>query len=221
MRVYHYGTDIGTAKHQVSYIEVSSILVNQLAKYDIDLENFMESQEIIYQIPKPKTTVKTYQVAIGLHFHIEWDDWYCPNSGMIDGHYFCHHYDGEHGNYIELSYNHQQHFTFSDDTPGEIQPYFDYIWKELEQTGYINHPKQISLGYKVASRMSNDYRIDDIDDDECQVLKLDKSCYIKQYRENLYYTSFSTNPGLYPAIQSNNLDDAIATVEQVLKLTYD
>ena len=221
LTVYHYGTDIGTAKHQVSYIEVSSILVNQLAKYDIDLENFMESQEIIYQIPKPKTTVKTYQVAIGLHFHIEWDCWHYPNSGTINGHYFCHRYDREHGNYIQLVYNHQPYHSYSY-TPEEIQSYFDYIWKELEDTGYIDYPQEIPLASKVAARISNDYRIYDTDDEKhCRVVRFkDRYCYIKQLRENLYYTSFSDNPGLYPAVQSNNLDDAIAAVEEVLNLTY-
>ena len=224
MTVYHYGTDIGAAKHQVSYIEISSILINQLAKYDIDLESFMKSNEIIYEIPKPKTTVKTYQVAIGLHLSIEWDDWHCPNSGTINGHYFSHHYDSEHGNFIELVYNHQPYYSFSEHTPDEIQPYFDYVWKEREDSGYINHPKEISLGSKVAARISNDYRVYDTDDDEkqCKVLRFkDRYCYIKQYRETLFYTSFSDNPTLYPSIKSNNLDDAIAAVEEILKLSYD
>ena len=222
LKVFHYGTEIGTAQHQVSYIDVSSILINQLAKYDIDLENFMESQEIIYQIPKPKTTVKTYQVAIGLHFHIEWDCWHYPNSGTINGHYFCQRYDRERGNFIELVYNLQPYYSFSEHTPDKIQPYFDYIWKELEETGYIDYPQEIPLASKVAARIPNEYRVYDTDDEKhCKVLRFkNRFCYIKQLRENLYYTSFSDNPGLYPAVQSNNLDDAIAAVEEVLNLTY-
>ena len=182
----------------------------------------MESNDIIYQIPKPKTTIKTYQVAIGLHLSIEWDDWYYPNSGTINGHYFCHRYDREHGNFIELSYNNQPFYSFSEYTPDEIQPYFDYVWRELEDTGYINYPQEISLGSKVAARISNDYRVYDTDDEnQCQVLRFkNRYCYITRYRETLYHTSFSTNPTLYPAIQSNNLDDAIAAVGKVLNLTY-
>ena len=223
MKVYHYGTEIGTAKHQISYIDVSSILINQLAKYDIDLESFMESNEIIYEIPKLKAKAKTFQVAIGLHLSIEWDDWHYPNSGTINGHYFCHKYDREHGNFIELVYNHQPHYSFSEYTPDEIQPYFDYIWKELEDTGLIDYPQEISLGSKIAARISNDYRVYDTDDEKhCKVLRFkDRYCYIKQYRETLYYTSFSDNPTLYPSIKSNNLDDAIAAVEEILILTYD
>lgn len=223
MRVYHYGTEIGIVYHQVAYLGVSSILINQLAKSDIDLESFMESSEIIYEIPKPKTTVKTYQVAIGLHFHIEWDCWHYPNSGTIDGHYFCHHYDSEHGNYIQLVYNHQPYFTFSDDAPDELQPYFDYIWQELEQTGYINHPQEISLGSKVAARLPVNYKAYDTDDyNQCRVERFkNRYCYITRYRDTRYYTSFSDNPSLYPAVQSNTLDDAIAAVEEVLELTYD
>ena len=222
LRVYHYGTDIGTVYHQVAYLGVSSILSNQLAKYDIDLEEFLESQDIFYQIIKPQSTLETYNPALGLHLHIKWEHWHCPNSGTIDGHYFCHKYDSEHGNYIQLIYNHQPYHSYSY-TPDEIQPYFDYIWKELEETGYIDYPQEIPLASKVAARISNDYRIYDTDDEKhCKVLRFkNRFCYIKQLRENLYYTSFSTNPGLYPAIQSNNLDDAIAAVEEVLNLTYD
>ena len=222
MRVYHYGTEIGTANHQVSSIGVSSILINQLAKYDIDLENFMESSDIIYEIPKPKTTVKTYQVAIGLHLSIEWDDWYYPNSGTINGHYFCHRYDRDHGNFIELIYNHQPFYSFSEHTPDEIQPYFDYIWKELEDTGFIDHPKEISIGSKVAARLPVNYKAYDTDDyNQCRVERLkERYCYITRYRDTLYSTSFSTNPTLYPAVQSNNLDDAIAAVGKVLELSY-
>ena len=223
MKVYHYGTDIGTVYHQVAYLGVSSILINQLAKYDINLEEFLESQDIFYQIIKPQSTLKTYNPALGLHLHIKWEHWHYPNSGTINGHYFCHRYDREHGNFIELVYNHQPYYSFSEHTPDEIQSYFDYIWRELEQTGYIDHPQEISLASKVAGRISNDYRVYDTDDEKhCKVLRFkNRFCYIKQYRENLYYTSFSDNPGLYPAIQSNNLDDAIAAVEEVLNLTYD
>ena len=225
MKVYHYGTEIGIVYHQVAYLGVSSMLINQLEKHDIDLEAFMESQDFFYRIIKPQSTVKTYKPALGLHFHIKWEHWHCPNSGTIDGHYFCHHYDSEHGNYIQLIYNHQPYFSFSEYTytPDEIQPYFDYIWQELEDTGYIDYPQEISLGSKVAARISDYYRVYDIEDEKhCKVLRFkDRYCYIKQYRENLYYTSFSDNPGLYPAIQSKNLDDAIAAVEKVLKLTYD
>ena len=183
----------------------------------------MEAQDIFYQIIKPQSTLETYNPALGLHLHIKWDHWHCPNSGTIEGHYFSHHYDREHGNYIQLVYNHQPHYSFSEHTPDEIQPCFDYIWRELEQTGYINHPQEISLGSKVAARISNDYRVYDTEDEKhCKVLRFkDRYCYIKQYRETLYYTSFSDNPTLYPSIKSNNLDDAIAAVGEILRLTYD
>lgn len=224
MKVYHYGTAIGAVYHQVAYLGVSSILINQLEKYDIDLESFMESQDIFYRIIKPQPTLETYKPALGLHLHIKWDDWHYPNSGTINSHYFFHRYDSEHGNYIQLIYNHQPYYSFSEHTPDEIQPYFDYIWRELEETGFIDCPQEISLGSKVAARISNYYRVYDTDDDEkhCKVLRFkDRFCYIKQLRENLYYTSFSDNPTLYPFVKSNNLDDAIAAVGEVLRLTYD
>lgn len=223
MRVYHYGTEIGTVYHQVAYLGVSSLLINQLAKYDIDLESFMESLDIFYQIIQPQSTLETYNPALGLHLHIKWEHWHCPNSGTINGHYFCHRYDRDHGNFIELSYNNQPYFTFSNNTPDEIQPYFDYIWRELEQTGYINHPKEISIGSKVSARLPVNYNAYETDDEnQCRVERFKKIyCYITRYRDTLYYTSFSTNPTLYPFVKSNSLDDAIAAVEEVLTLTYD
>ena len=223
MTVYHYGTEIGIVYHQVAYLGVSSILINQLAKYDIDLESFIVSEDIRYQVVKPQPTSDTCDLGLEIPLHIEWDCWHYPNSGTINGHYFCHRYDRDHGNFIELVYNHQPYYSFSGHTPDEIQSYFDYIWRELEQTGYINHPQEISLASKVAARIPNEYRVYDTDDEKhCRVVRFkDRFCYIKQQTENRYYTSFSDNPGLYPAVQSNNLDDAIAAVEEVLELTYD
>ena len=222
MRVYHYGTEIGTVYHQVAYLAVSSIVINELSKHEIDLESFIVSEDIRYQLVKPQPTSDTCELGLEIPLHIEWDCWHYPNSGTINGHYFCHRYDRERGNFIELVYNNQPFHSFSEHTPDKIQPYFNHIWQELEETGYIGYPQEIPLASKVAARISNDYRIYDTDDEKhCRVVRFkDRYCYIKQLRENLYYTSFSDNPGLYPAVQSNNLDDAIAAVEEVLNLTY-
>ena len=131
MKVYHYGTEIGIVYHQVAYLAVSSVLINELAKYDIGLEGYLQSQDIFYQISETQPTSNTCELGLELPLNIEWNGWYCPNSGKINGHYFWYRYDYEHGKFIQLVYNQQPYFTFSEHIPAEVQPYFDYIWREL------------------------------------------------------------------------------------------
>lgn len=223
MRVYQYGTEIGIVYHQVAYLGVSSILINQLAKHDIDLEGFMESEDIRYQVVKPQPTPNTCELGLKLPLYIEWDDWYCPNSGKINGYYFWYRYDYEHGKFIQLVYNQKPYFTFSKHTPAEVQPYFDHIWRELKETGYIEHPKKISLASKVANQLPKGFKAFKAkDESQCRVEKNKKNdCYITRLRDFVFYTSFSDNPTLSPCVKSNNLESAIDAVEKVLKMTED
>ncbi|MDJ0554371.1 MAG: hypothetical protein QNJ68_08030 [Microcoleaceae cyanobacterium MO_207.B10] len=221
LTVYHYGTAVGTCSHQGSYIDVDSALVNELAKYDCDLEGFMVENDISYELTKG-IKVYTPKIRPDLHLGLKWDDWYCPNSGTINGHYFYYKRNDIHGDYIELIHNHQPYFSFSGNIPSHIKPYFDYIWNELRETGNIEFPREISLGSKVAARLPDGfkaYRVDD-DEDQCRVERTrQKYCYIKKMRDCEYYTSFSENWGLYPSIKSKSLEEAVEAVPKVLELT--
>ncbi|NES64224.1 MAG: hypothetical protein F6K24_02615 [Okeania sp. SIO2D1] len=221
MKVFHWGTEVGTAYHYGSYIDITPNLINELAKYDCNLEAFLVENDINYQLIKPAEIIKSYKVALGLHLGIKWDDWHCPNSGTINEHYFCYRCNQYRGNYIELIYNHRPYYSYWKNLPDHIQSYFDYIWQELEETGYINHPKELRIGNKVANLLPDNfkaYKTDD--DDQCRVERSkQKYCYIKRFRDNEYYTSFSTNWALHPSIKSGSLQEAVTAIGKVLELT--
>lgn len=221
LKVWQWGTEIGTCYHYGSYVDITPSLINELSKYDFDLEALMVEHGINYKLIQPVEIVKSYKVALGLHFHIDWDGWYCPNSGTINGHYFYYKRNHVHGDYIELIFNHQPYFSFSDFLPDYVQPYFAYIWQELKETGNIDFPKEISLGSKVAARLPDGYKAYRVNDDDaqCKVARSkEKYCYIKKFRDCEYYTSFSTNWGLHPSIRSSSLEEAVAAVEKVLEM---
>ncbi len=180
----------------------------------------MVSESINYQLIKPKTVIKTYKPTPYLHLGIKWDGWYCPNSGYINGNYFCYKRNDIHGDYIELIHNHQPYLSFSGNIPSHIKPYFAYIWQELNETGNIEFPREISLGSKVAARLPEHFKaFKTDDDDQCKVARSKKKyCFIKKIRQNEYYTSFSENWSLSPSIRSTSLKEAVDAVEVVLQM---
>lgn len=109
--------------------------------------------------------------------------------------------------------------SFSCTTPDHIKPYFDKIWQELLETEYIRHPKEIRIGSKVANYLPDGYkayRVDG-DDSQCKVARSkDKYCYIKRWRDNEYYTSFSTNWALQPSIKSSSLREAVGAALRMI-----
>ena len=214
---------IASLNESVAYLAISSVIISELAKYEINLEAFMESEEIRYQVVKPQPTPNTCELGLKLPLYIDWDDWHCPNSGKINGYYFWYRYDYKHGKFIQLVYDQQPYFSFSENTPVEVQPYFDYIWQELERTGYIEHPKKISLASKVANQLPKGFRaFKTKDENQCRVEKNKKDdCYITRLRDCVFYTSFSDNPTLSPCVKSSNLESAIDAVGKVLKMTED
>ncbi len=176
----------------------------------------MVEQGINYEVAKPKTVIKTYKPTPYLHLGIKWDGWYCPNSGTINGHYFCHHHNDVHGNYINLVFNNQIYLSFSDFTPDHIKPYFDKIWQELRETGYINHPREISLGSKIAARLPEHFKAYKTDDeDQCKVARsTTKYCYIKRYRDCEWYVSPTDNSQL----MAKRADSMKGGISEALKM---
>ena len=203
--------------HQGFYIDVDSVLINELAKYNLDLEAFMVANQINYELIKPKNIIKTYKPALGLHFQLKWDGWWRPNSGTINGHYFCHRSCDAHGNYIELIHNNQPYYSYWEHLPGNIKPYFAYIWQELEETEYIRFPREISLGSKVANYLPEGfkaYKTDD--DDQCRVARnTQKYCYIKRWRDCEWYVSPTDNYQLM-AKQTDSMKSAISVALKMI-----
>ncbi|NEO52578.1 MAG: hypothetical protein F6K54_05520 [Okeania sp. SIO3B5] len=101
--------------------------------------------------------------------------------------------------------------SFSCTTPDHIKPYFDKIWQELLETEYIRHPKEIRIGSKVANYLPDGFKAYKTDDDsQCKVARSkEKYCYIKRWRDNEYYTSFSTNWALHPSEKTSSLTEAV------------
>ncbi len=217
LKVWQWGTEIGAAYHYGSYIDITRSLINELAKYDLDLESFLVSESINYKLIKPKNIIKTYKPALGLHFHIKWDAWHCPNSGTINGHYFCHHYNDLHGNYIKLVFNNQiYHNPSLAATPDYVKPYFDYIWQQLEETKYIRFPREISLGSKVANHLPDGFRAYKTgDDSQCKVARSkEKYCYIKRFRDYEWYISPTDNYQL----MAKKADSIKGAISEALKM---
>jgi hypothetical protein len=220
LKVYHWGTEIGACYHYGSYIDVTPTLINELGKYDCNLEAFLVENDINYNIIKPAEIIKSYNPTPGLHLNIKWDGWWRPNSGTINGNYFYYRCNQYRGNYIELIYNHRPYYSYWKNLPDYVKPYFDYIRQELEETNYIRHPQKLRIGNKVANLLPEGfkaYKTDD--DDQCKVARSkEKYCYIKRFRDCEYYTSFSTNSGLHPSIKSSSLQEAVEKVEKILEM---
>ncbi|NET30212.1 hypothetical protein [Okeania sp. SIO1I7] len=178
----------------------------------------MVNEQINYQLIKPKHILHP-KIRPDLHLVIKWGDEFYPNSGYINGNFFCYHENRYHGRYIQLVYRHQIYMSFSCTTPDHIKPYFDKIWQELLETEYIRHPKEIRIGSKVANYLPDGYkayRVDG-DDNQCKVARSKaKYCYIKRWRDNEYYTSFSTNWALQPSIKSSSLREAVGAALRMI-----
>lgn len=211
MKVYHWGTEIGACYHYGSYIDVTPTLINELSKYGCNLEAFLVENDINYNIIKPAEIIKTFKPSPGLHLKIKWDGWYCPNSGYINGNYFCYHRNSQ-GDYIQLIFNHQPYYSNSMVAiPNHIKPYFDKIWQELKETNYIRHPKEIRIGSKVANYLPDGYKAYKTDnDDQCRVARnTHKYCYIKRFRDCEWYVSPTDNYQLM-AKQTDSMKTAIS-----------
>ncbi|GFZ92302.1 hypothetical protein [Okeania sp. KiyG1] len=221
LKVWHYGTEVGACHHLGSYLNITPTLINELAKYDLELERFMCDEDIYYQLIKPKHILHP-KIRPDLHLSIQWSKDLHPNYGYINGHYFGYHRNDYHGKYIQLVYRHQIYMSFSCTTPDHIKPYFDKIWQELLDTEYIRHPKEIRIGSKVANYLPDGFKAYKTDDDgQCKVSRSkEKYCYIKRLRDNEYYTSFSINWALHPSEKTSSLTEAVgAALRMIAKMS--
>ena len=101
--------------------------------------------------------------------------------------------------------------SFSDNTLSHIKLYFEAIWRELIETEYIHHPKEISLGSKIANYLPDDFKAYNTDDDgQVKVARsTSKYCYIKRFRECEWYISPTDNPQLMATL-ANSMKSAIS-----------
>ncbi|NES64068.1 MAG: hypothetical protein F6K24_01795 [Okeania sp. SIO2D1] len=114
---------------------------------------------------------------------------------------------------IKLVYRHQIYHSNWSHTPNHLKPYFDAIWKEIKSKEIFRHPKEISLGSKVANYLPDGYKAYMVKTDcqsQCKIQKNVKQyCYLKRWRDCEYYISASTNFALAPRDIASNLREAV------------
>ena len=196
LKVYHYGTEIGAMYHYGSYLDITPSLINELAKYDLNLEAFMTASNINYQLITHKS-IKHPKIRPDLHLTIKWSHDLWPNSGYIGEHFFSYHRNDKLGDYIQLIFNHQPYRNPSlISTPEHLKPYFDAIWEEIKSKEIFRHPKQISLGSKVASYLPwgfKAYKVQGSTGSQCKIQRTVRQyCYLKKFG-NQYYVSHTEN----------------------------
>ncbi|NET45377.1 hypothetical protein [Okeania sp. SIO2B3] len=191
LKVWHYGTEAGACYHLGSHLDITPTLINELAKYDLDLEAFMAASDINYQLITHKS-IKHPIFRPDLHLSIQWSKDLHPNDGYINGHYFGYHRNYYHGDYIELVYRHQIYQSNWSHNPDYLKPYFDAIWKEIQEKEIFRHPKEISLGSKVANYLPwgfKAYKVKGSAGSQCKIQRtIRQYCYLKKCG-NQYYIS--------------------------------
>lgn len=202
--------------HKGSYIDVTPTLINELAKYNFNLEAFLVENCINYNIVK-LAEIKKPKIRPDLHLTIKWSNDFWPNSGYIGEHFFSYHRNDRLGDYIQLIFNHQPYRSNSMvATPSQIKPYFDAIWQALKDTEYIRHPKEIRIGSKVANYLPDGFKAYKTDDDnQCRVARnTQKYCYIKRWRDCEWYVSPTDNYQL----MSKKTDSMESAISEALKM---
>ena len=216
LKVYHWGTEIGVLYHYGSYIDITPTLINELAKYDLDLEAFMVNEQIYYQLIKPKQILHP-KIKAGLNHRIVWSEDF-QHSGLIDGHNFYYLRNSYHGDYIEIIYNYCPYCSFWSSIPKELNSYFEAIWRYIRNSDRL--PLEPSLGSKVASYLPLGYKAykagyGDDNRSQCKVERSKKKyCYIKRFRDCEYYVS----PTINHQLMSKRVDSLNKAISEALKM---
>ena len=149
LKVFHWGTEIGTCYHYGSYIDVTPTLINELSKYDCDLEAFMVENDINYKLIQPAEIIHP-QIKPGLHYNITWTG---DHTGTIsDGDLTCFFSFNarKDGNMIELIHKSQPCCSnWPDYLIEDKQPWFDAIWSDIRTSN--KQPRRFNLAQRIGS----------------------------------------------------------------------
>lgn len=197
--IFHYGTEIGVILPNSS---LSTTLINELAKYGLDLEAFFIENCISFnliQLPKPITTPD---------YSIQWEDTLHPNEGRIDAHFFSYATNSYHGDHIQLIHKNRPYCSHWANLPEYIQSMFKALWQEIKDKEI--YPKSTSVGSRVASLLPDGYKAFRVGDrTQCKVAKNKQDyCYIKDFGNNTFYVSANTNYNLAPTHTASTLQAA-------------
>ncbi|NER01490.1 MAG: hypothetical protein F6K17_02015 [Okeania sp. SIO3C4] len=216
LKVWHYGTEAGACYHLGSHLDITPTLINELAKYGLDLERFMCDEGICYQLIKPRA-IKYPKIKHGLNHIIAWSkEKGFEYSGLIDGHHFYYLRNSYHGDYIQIIHNNCPYCSFWNSIPKEIYSYFEAIWRDIRNSDRL--PLEPSLGSKVASYLPlgfKAYGLGGGDNNQCRVERSkQKYCYIKRFWDCEYYVSPTENPQL----MSKRTDSLHEAISEALKM---
>lgn len=150
LKVFHWGTEIGACYHYGSYIAITPNLINELSKYDCDLEAFMVENDINYKILQP-AEIKHPKTRPDLHYSINWTG---DHTGQIsDGELTCWftYNHRQKGNHIELIYKNQATCSCWPDylIDDELIPWFDAIWADIKTNN--RQPRRFNLAQRIGS----------------------------------------------------------------------
>ncbi len=182
LKVWQWGTEIGVVYHYGSHLDITPSLINELAKYEVNLEEFMAKEDIHYQLIKPQTT-KHPTIRPDLHYNITWTG---DHTGTISDDeltcWFTYNHR-ESGNHIELIYKNRPCCShWPDYLIGELQPWFDALWADIKANN--RQPRHFNLAQRIGSYLPVEYKAyaDSFNKAEVQRTRK-KYAYMTQYGE--------------------------------------
>ena len=156
LKVFHWGTEIGTATHKGAYIDVTPTLINELAKYNLDLEAFMVENDINYKLIKP-SEIKTPKIKPDLHYNITWTG---DHTGTISDEQLTCWFTYNHrknGNHIELIYKNSPYCSdWPDYLIAKVTPWFDALWADIKTNN--RQPRRFNLAQRIGSYLPVEYK---------------------------------------------------------------
>ena len=213
MKVWQWGTEIGSCYHHGAHLDITPSLVNELAKHDLNLETFMAASNINYQLIKPKS-IKHPKIRPDLHYNITWTG---DHIGTIsDNDITCwfsynHRKEGEH---IDLIYKNRPCCSdWPDYLKSELNPWFDALWHDIKTNN--RQPRQFNLAQRIGSHLPLGYKVysDGFNKAEVQRTKK-KYAYMTQYGER-YIISRQPIPKEHD-YSTENLTEAVALLLKMI-----
>jgi hypothetical protein len=156
LKVFHYGTLVGCIRYKVAYIEIDKKLLNELNKYNFNLEAFMVENDINYQLTKT-TKIYTPKPSPSLHYNIIWTG---DHGGQISDSnltcFFSFNYRKD-GNHIELIYKDRPYCShWPRYLNSELTPWFDALWADIKTNN--RQPRQFNLAQRIGSYLPLNFK---------------------------------------------------------------
>ncbi|NES64437.1 MAG: hypothetical protein F6K24_03785 [Okeania sp. SIO2D1] len=207
LKAYHYGTEIGAAEHQGSYIGITPSLINELAKQDLNLETFMVDNDINYKLITPKQ-IKHPKIRPDLHYTINWTG---DHIGTISNHditcWFSYNHTKE-CSHIELIYKNRPRCSdWPDYLIDELKPWFDALWYDIKTNN--RQPRRFNLAQRIGSHLPLGYKTYSDGFNKAEVQRTKKKYAYMTQRGERYLISRGPMPKEYD-YSTDKLTEAVA-----------